>query len=41
MDDGAVYKSCQKGGAHLAGDFDRRKQALSMLGHLRRFAGKQ
>ena len=38
--DAALYRRCQKGGARLAQEFDRKKQARLMLGHLRRFAGK-
>lgn len=38
--DREVYGRCQAGGARLAQDFDRRKLALEMLGHLTRFAGR-
>jgi len=40
ISDKAVYKGCQEGGSRLATEFDRRKLALFMLDHLRRFASK-
>jgi len=39
--DTMLYQRCQEGGARLAQDFNRKKQALSMLEHVRRFVGIQ
>jgi len=41
VNDSGVYQRCQEGGARLAKEFDRKKQALSMLEHVRLFAGIQ
>jgi hypothetical protein len=40
VNDNAIYKGCQEGGARLAKEFDRNKLALCMLDHLKRFASK-